>query len=122
MATYPTTLPGPLAAGYSLAPQDQTLRTDMDVGAARVRRRSTARLDRVRVAFTFTDAEMAAFRAWFDDSAQAAGGSAWFDITLRIGTGGAVAVEARFTGPYSADLSGTYGTWRLTAELEVRNA
>lgn len=119
MATWPTTLPAPLAAGYALRPQDQTLRTEMDVGAARTRRRTTARNDRTTVAWTFTGAQMAAFRTWFEDAAQAAGGAAWFTTSLKIGTGGVASVEARFMGPWQADfLPG--GFWRVSAEWEVR--
>ena len=35
MATWPTTLPAPMAQGYGIDPVDPVIRTDMEVGAAR---------------------------------------------------------------------------------------
>lgn len=69
MRRWPDTLPGPSWVGYSLAPVAQALRTDMEVGAARLRRITLARNDLASMSWVFTDAEMAAFRAWFGDAA-----------------------------------------------------
>ncbi len=68
MSSWPSILPRPLVSGYAINPADQTLRTDMEAGAARVRRRSRARLDMIDVSWKFTDAQMAVFREWFDNS------------------------------------------------------
>lgn len=120
MAAWPSTLPQPLAPGYGINPVDPALRTDMDVGAARVRRRTAARNDRVSVNWLFTDAQLTIFRAWFDDAATgAAGGAAWFTVSLAIGTGGVVPVAARFVGVYRVSHHGAL-IWSVTAELEVR--
>lgn len=119
MATWPTTLPAPQLSGYQVAPVDPSIRTDMEFGAPRVRRRTLARNDRVQVSWTMTDAQFAAFRTWFDDDAEAAGGSAWFYITLAVGQTGTDSVEARFTGPYQASLLGGLN-WSVSATLEVR--
>lgn len=121
MATYPTTLPPPLSRGYSLTPVDPVVRTDMDVGAPRSRRRTAARNDRVKVAWLFTVIQMPTFRAWFDDPAEADGGASWFSVNLDIGTGGTIAVEAKFTGIYEASRNAG-GSWNVTAELEIRDA
>jgi hypothetical protein len=120
MATWPTTLPAPMAQGYSIDPIDPVIRTDMEVGAVRARRRTAARQDKVSAAWAFSDAELQIFREWFDDgSTGAAGGSAWFNIDLRIGAGGSTPEEARFsTPPRIALVSG--GRWQVTADLEVR--
>ena len=66
MQAYPSTLPAPLVSGYTLSPVDQTVRTDMEVGAARVRRRTRARNDLIDVSFLLTAAQMDEFREWFD--------------------------------------------------------
>lgn len=117
---YPSTLPRPTFNGYQLAPQDQTVRTDLEVGTARQRRRTTARNDQVSVTWMLKDAEMTAFRAWFEGAAEAAGGSAWFTgLELATGDGGIKPVEARFIGPWQADLSPGMN-WDVTAKLEVR--
>lgn len=64
---WPDSLPQTTSEGFSLSPVDQSIRTDMEVGPQRVRRRTLSNLDRVQMGWIFTDAEMAAFRAWYED-------------------------------------------------------
>jgi len=118
---YPATLPKPVARGYMLKPVDPSLRTEMDVGAARVRRRTRARNDRLSLTWVLTDAQMAIYRAWFDSSAEADGGTAWVALALHIGDGGLSNVEFKFIGPYQASASGGL-IWTVTADVEVRSA
>lgn len=119
MATFPTTLPAPLVSGYALNPIDPTIRTDMEAGSKRARRRTKSRNDSVDVSWRFTDAQMATFRTWFDDDAEAAGGAGWFTISLAIGATGSDSVEARFSGIWQASV--VHGMiWTVTAQLEVR--
>lgn len=117
MAAYPLSLPAPLVEGYALSPVDQTLRTEMETGAARVRRRTRARNDALELGFVFTGAEFSAFRTWFDDDAGAAGGAAWFDMTVDVGHGAAT-YQARFKGAFKANRDGV--SWRVSAQIEVR--
>ena len=119
MATWPTTLPAPSLQGYQLSPGDQSLRSDMESGAARSRRVTFARIDRVQVSWIFTDAQMDAFRTWFENSSEAAGGSAWFTVSLRVGNTGSTSQEARFVGEPQAALVG-HARWAVSAQLEVR--
>jgi hypothetical protein len=120
MATWPATLPAPLAQGYGITPADPVVRTDFEVGAKRARRRTAARNDSVSVSWNFTDAEFQAFREWFEDDATgAAGGAAWFNVTLRLGNGGAAEEEARFAGVFKADATAAQ-RWLVSATLEVR--
>lgn len=116
MAIWPSTLPRPQVAGYQVAPVDPAVRTDMEVGAARVRRRTAARNDQVSAVWRLTDAEMDVFRAWWDS----AGAGAWFTgLSLALGDGGLTAVEARFVGTWQASvLPGL--NWDVSARLEVR--
>lgn len=67
MRRWPDTLPTPSGPGFGLSPVDPVIRSDMEVGMARVRRVTFARQDIVDMAWRFTDAEMAAFRAWWND-------------------------------------------------------
>lgn len=124
MATFPTTLPAPMLSGYQANPQDQVVRTQMEVGTARARLRSTAKIDHVTVQWLFTDAQMATFRTWwYQDSASggSATGTSWFTISLALGQTGLTSVTARFLAPYKA--SGGAGLlWNVQAELEVRYA
>jgi len=120
MATWPSTLPNPQSDGYQVKPVDQMVRTDMDSGAARQRRRTTARNDKVTLSWLFTDAQAAAFRTWFYDATTgAAGGSNWFTVTLALALGGQTSVEARFTGPCQINHIGGL-QWHVTGEVEVR--
>lgn len=120
MATWPSTLPSPQFGGYQLNPVDPVVRTNMEVGALRARRRSAARLDHVNVAWLFTDAQMAIFRAWFDDgSTGVAGGAGWFTVTLATGDGGKISVSARFAKTFRATLIEGM-SWRVAGELEIR--
>ncbi len=120
MPTFPVTLPTPMIAGYGVTPYDQTARTEMETGPARVRRRSAARNDRITVQWRFTDAEMAAFRTWFDSPADAAGGSAWFTIGLATGDGGIVSQDARFVNGFKDAKPSAGLNWLVTATLETR--
>lgn len=120
MATWPTTLPATLVDGYTLNPQDQTIRTDMESGNARVRRRSAARVDTVDAGWLFSQSQMLIFRAWFENnSTGAAGGAAWFSIDLPTGTGAVASISARFSGAFSAVLVSST-TWKVSAKLETR--
>ena len=118
MATWPTTLPT-VNTNYGLDPVDQTIRTEMESGAARTRRRTTARNDHVTVAWVMTDAQLAIFRAWFDNPSQAAGGASWFTIRLAIGTTGLVSCTARFISGYKVSHL-TNLNWSVSANLEIR--
>lgn len=116
---WPSTLPSPLVSGYGLNPVDPVIRTDMEVGTSRARRRSAARQDRIAVSWRFTNAQMAAFRTWFDDPANAAGGANWFTMDVAIGTGGLVNMNCRFVGVWKANaLAGLM--YEVSATLEVR--
>lgn len=117
---WPTSLPAPLCNGYGIEPEDQTIRTQMETGAARVRRRTSADISMVKVMWTFTDEQMGIFRDWFRDSATgAAGGAAWFSVLLRMGEGGSSSVDARFNGPWKAQMQ-SRRLWQVSAQLEVR--
>lgn len=120
MSTWPSTLPAPTVDGYSIEPFDQTIRTDMESGAARTRRRTRARMDMINVAWKFTDTQMSTFRAWFEnDSTGAAGGAGWFTVSLNVGDGGITSKEARFNGVFKPNLL-SKSVWNVTATLEVR--
>lgn len=119
MATWPS-LPNPLVDGYTLSPVDQTVRTDMEIGSARARRRTAALNDQVSVSWRFTDVQMNTFRDWFDNaSTGAAGGASWFTVDLAVGDVGLDSKECRFVGAWSAQCLGGL-IWTVTARLEVR--
>lgn len=66
---WPDTLPQASAPGFGLSPVEQSIRTNMEAGAQRVRRRTLQRLDRMTVEWRFTETEFTAFRAWAESAA-----------------------------------------------------
>lgn len=68
-ATWPPELPGPLLEGYALDPVEACVRTDLEAGPARVRRRTRARADQVQVRWLFTAEQFEAFRVWHESLA-----------------------------------------------------
>lgn len=63
---WPDTLPGPSTADYGLSPIDPSVRTAMEVGAQRTRRRTLARMDRVKLQWRLSPQEYAVFRSWYE--------------------------------------------------------
>ena len=118
-ATWPETLPAPLVEGYGVNPATQFIRTEMETGSPRQRRRSAARMDIVTATWSFTAGQYADFRDWYDDADEGAdGGSGWFAITLDYDGSGLTSVEARFIAAWEAvkdDLR-----WNVTGKLELR--
>jgi hypothetical protein len=121
MASWPVTLPAPLIQGYQLAPSDPVLRSNMDGGNTKARRTTSVRFDKVTGTIRITDAQMAIFRTWFDNAAEANAGQGWFTISLMVGTTGLVTVEARFASIWQASIVG-YKNWDVSLPLEVRYA
>lgn len=114
--TYPAKLPLPLVRNYGVEPGEAILRTDMEAGPARQRRRFTQVPTRIAVMWRFNATQMALFEAWYKH--QAKEGGEWFRVSLLNGLG-LVEHEARFTKQYKAGLLG--GTlWDVTSELEIR--
>lgn len=119
MATWPSTLPDPLVDGYGIEPVSQTVSTDMEVGSARVRRRSFAQVDMLPVQWSLSNDQMTVFRAWFSHPIGADGGAAWFSTSLLMGDGSARTVQARFAGNWKA-VYVPHLRWQVRAMLEVR--
>jgi hypothetical protein len=114
-------LPAPSWDNYALEPGDATVRTDMEVGTARQRRRTTTPPDMFKVTWDFNDTQMAQFREWFRSDTGASNGAAWFSITLASGDTGLTQRECRFVGSFKAILIPVMH-WQVTAQLEARRA
>lgn len=114
MPTWPATLPQrPLVAGYGESRQSQVLRSSMDAGPPKVRRRFSAAAQNFNVQWRMDSTQLDTFTTFFDTDIQ--GGSLRFDIPHpRSGT----TVSARFQDVYSISaLGGT--NWNVSATLEV---
>lgn len=115
--SWPMHLPLPTIEGYVVSPQDAILRTDMDTGPARQRRRFRQTPSRVSVHWVFDEFQFATFEAWYKYKADE--GGQWFVIDLRGGLG-LLPHEARFTRQFEARLIHA-SLWDVTSELEIRD-
>lgn len=121
MASWPITFPKPNRSGFKIVPSNPTIQTDMDGGNTKARRRTLVRNDRLECSVTFTDTQMAMFRAWFESTAEANGGANWFEFPIPLGNGGYSDVDARFTQMWEATLYGL-DMWSVSLPLEIRYA
>lgn len=116
METWPlSSLPYP-STDYSGSVDAGVLRTKMDSGKARQRRKTVSELATISVKWEFSDDEMSIFRAWHAEKLNL--GVDWFNIDLPFG-GGLETQQARFV---QGNFSPTYTAhlyWEVTASLEV---
>lgn len=66
---WPVSLPqSPLVEGYSGEEQSAVLRTEMDAGEAKSRRRFSATPDKLNCSFSLTEAQFTTFKTFFNGS------------------------------------------------------
>lgn len=111
---WPETLPAsPLVDGYQETLPQTVLRTEMDMGPAKTRRRTTAGVGQITVAYLLTTAETATLESFYRDTL--AGGALPFAYRLPRGGGAAV---CRFKKP-PALVAVNGKCFRAVLELEV---
>lgn len=114
---YPAGLPLPLRSGYGLNHVSPMMRTELESGRARQRRRYTSVPSIASVSWIFTQAEAQLFEAWFRWTLS--DGAEWFNAELRTPLG-LMPYECRFVEMYSGpDLVGV-DRWQIGASLEIR--
>ena len=119
MATWPSTLPDPLKNYYSYKPGSSVIRSDMDSGLARQRRRFTSRIDLFKCALVLSSTQLQTLETFIDDDID--GGAAWFDIYLKDGQGKRLLEARLFQGQLdNVRLIGTE-KWQIDFQIEVRN-
>lgn len=114
--SFPTTLPGVLIGQHSFAPIDTTIRTEMDAGLARTRRRFLGTPTEYDVKWKFTRAQLGTFEKFYANDI--ANGASWFNIKLVNGAGETTCL-ARFKGTYSVSSETREFMWLVSAKLEV---
>lgn len=116
-AIFPKHLPLPTVQGYKIKPDDAILRTDMEAGLARQRRRFSQTPSKISVRWLMNQEQFSLFEAWYKYHAKE--GAEWFLISL-LGGLGLLEQEARFIKQFEASLfNGTL--WEITSELEIRD-
>ncbi len=114
---FPEKLPYPTTEGYAIKPGEAIVRTDMEAGPARQRRRYEQTPSKISVRWVMNREQFSLFEAWYKYYAKE--GAEWFVITL-LGGLGLLKQEARFTQQFEAKLLNGY-LWEITSELEVRD-
>ena len=114
---FPEKLPYPTTEGYAIKPGEAIVRTDMEAGPARQRRRYTQTPSKISVRWVMNREQFSLFEAWYKYYAKE--GAEWFNITL-LGGLGLMEQEARFTQQFEAKLLNGY-LWEITSELEIRD-
>ena len=109
----PDTLPPPVVTGYSYRRKEQFIRTDMDSGLARQRRRFQIVPTHVNVQWRFSGLQLALFEGWIEHYV----GIGWFYSKLSAGQG-LQSVKARFIESPSIS-NETYNVWTVAATLET---
>ena len=121
MSAWPSLLGNPQFSGYDLESTDPTVRTDMDSGPARVRRRFTSSPDNVSLRFVFNETQMATFRSFWETGFL--NGAAWVSMPIKTGvSAGLMPKECRpLTGSFKASPA-SRTQWVVEFMVEVRNA
>lgn len=95
---WPDSLPAPLIDGYTAKPKATFVRTEMDSGRARNRRRTVTGATEFQQRYRMTMSQVAIFEAWFEN--EAFGGAAAALMPVITG-GGKILVQCEFTDTYS---------------------
>ena len=114
---FPKHLPYPLINGYSIKPDEAIIRTNMEAGPARQRRRYTQTPSKISVRWVMSKEQFSLFEAWYKYYAKE--GAEWFFINL-LGGLGILEQEARFTKQFEAKLLNGV-LWEVSSELEIRD-
>ena len=113
--SWPASLPQrPLADGFAETPPNLLVRSATDIGPAKVRRRTTVGVTRLKASFRLSSAQLAAFRTFFASDLQ--GGALSFSWTHPVT--GAVGVF-RIVPPPSINPIAAGIAWRVSLDLEL---
>ncbi|WP_205169123.1 hypothetical protein [Burkholderia sp. LMG 13014] len=117
LVAWPERLPAPMAAGYSYQPQTPFIRTNMDTGVARQRRRFVSVPSQVSVTWLLNRELLALFEAFVHYDLL--DGACWFSAVIYNGMERRD-VKARMIGGFKVD-NVDPRFWRVSATLETIN-
>jgi len=120
MADWPSILPNLSYQGYKLQTGSQVIRTDMDNGIARQRRRFTARVDVIDCILEVKGNELDIFEDFIYNDCN--GGASWFNAPISDGSGVQTKEVRVMGGNYTfVPLDQFNKVWNVQMKLEVRN-
>ncbi len=113
MVDYPASLPAPLVSDFIEETPDFAIRTDMDAGIAKVRRRFTAISTPIQFGLVLTEAQASTLDTFYRTTTS--GGTVEFNMAHpRTGT----VVTCRFTAPPAYSLLGSKA-YRVSLQMEI---
>lgn len=110
-------LPAPLISLYSYKDVTRRIRTDMDNGYARERRRFTKAPTRFNFSLSLDQGALSYFEAWYAEVLL--NGLEWFNMPIAIGDGRQSISEVRFLGEPA--ISANSDRWNVSATIETVN-
>lgn len=113
---FPEALPNVIMGDYSYKQANNLIRTEMESGPAKVRRRFVSVPTDVNVSWKFSRAELAIFENFFRNTIY--DGATWFQIKLVNGAGETLCT-ARFKEAYDASTDAKEHSWVVRGKLEV---
>ncbi|MNZ97837.1 hypothetical protein D3C78_1170980 [compost metagenome] len=120
MIEYPKYLPAPQLDGFGLNTADPTIRSEMQSGRARQRRRFTNVPESAQCSWLMTPLQASYFKAWH--KSVLIDGAEWFSCRLRTqdAIDGTMDYDCRFVGMYSGPRWAPRNMWMFSATLELR--
>ena len=102
---------------YSWTPQTAFVRTEMEVGPARQRRRASTMPTTFSCKMILTRYQVAILEAWYKYKIES--GAAWFTMPVLTETG-MIDTSVRFSEPYQVAMQG-YDLYEITCNLEIND-
>jgi hypothetical protein len=115
---YPPVLPAPLSSGYAMGIGQTDVRTEMDAGPARQRRRHQQKPVQLALSWLMTRDQLSVFEYFYEVVLD--GGAEWFDGPLSSGVGCTASVPLRLISGYEVTQAASDGLWQITASAELR--
>lgn len=113
---WPSWMPLGTIEGYSYSRKELVLRTELETGRTRMRRRYSDGPALVNISWAFESLQFAFFEGWFLNTIKA--GAVPFNMNLNVGLGCSMH-ECRFAGPYTMQRLDRPDLYRVTAALEA---
>jgi len=113
---YPDGLPAPSRGGFKANTVSPTIRTQMQSGRAKVRRKYSSVPQIWSATWYFTESQAMAFEAWFRDTL--IDDSQWFECRMQTPMG-LLDYTARFVGMYNGPAIFGVDMWTISADLEL---
>ena len=114
---FPAGLPTPLRSGYELQHVSPLMRSELESGRVRQRRRYTSVPTIVSVSWILTRQQAQVFESWFRYEIE--DGAGWFNCRLNTPVG-LQDYECRFADMYSGPQLVARDHWQFSADIEIR--